>query len=288
MSTRTSFLRYTFIIKKLQNFGKATFEEINRCLYDEFDLLDEPVQISQRTLQRDLIEIRSLFGIEIQCNAQHQYYIEEEGQPEFNTRMLEAFDVFNSLRVGQPLSPYILTENHCPAGTVHLFSLLHAIRNSLTIRFEYQKYYEDAPTSRTVQPLGMKEFRGRWYLVARNVDDKRIRVFGTDRISNLEVTTKKFPYPTDFSLADYYKHSFGVTRPDDQEPEEIILSFSPIEGKYTKAFPLHHSQEILIDSKEEFRIRIRVLITYDLIMELRSYGKTLTVIQPKDLLKDKG
>jgi len=284
MTKRDSFLRYTFIIKKLRNFKHATFAEINQYLYNEFGLLDEPLKISKRTLQRDLNEIRSLFGIDIRCNTAYQYYIEEDGQSDYNTRMLEAFDVFNSLSIGQPLSPYLITENHCPAGTEHLFGILNAIRNRLVIRYDYQKYYEESPTTRTEQPLGMKEFRGRWFLVARSITDKKIKVFGVDRISHLEVTTKTFTYPEDFKLADYYKHAFGATRPDNQEPVEIILSFVPFQGKYIKTFPMHRSQQILVDTADELRISLRLLITHDLKMEIRMYGDSVKVIQPMDLL----
>jgi len=130
----------------------------------------------------------------------------------------------------------------------------------------------------------MKEFRGRWYLVARSVSDRKIKVFGVDRISNLEVTTKSFTYPLDFKLADYYKDAFGATRPDNQEPEEVILRFEPFQGKYIKTFPMHHSQRILADTTEELRISLLVMITYDLKMEIRMYGDTVTVIQPAGLL----
>ena len=284
MTKRDSYLRYTFIIKMLRNFKHATFAEINQYLYNEFGLLDEPLKISKRTPQRDLNEIRSLFGINIRCSAAYQYYIEEDGQSDYNTRMLEAFDVFNSLSIGQPLSPYLITENHCPAGTEHLFGILNAIRNRLVIRYDYQKYYEESSTARAVHPLGMKEFRGRWYLVARSVSDRKIKVFGVDRISSLEVTTKTFTYPEDFKLADYYKDAFGAARPDNQEPEEVILSFQPFQGKYIKTFPMHHSQRILADTAEELRISLRVMITYDLKMELRMYGDTVQVIRPEGLL----
>jgi len=140
------------------------------------------------------------------------------------------------------------------------------------------------PTARTVHPLGMKEFRGQWYLVARSVSDRKIKVFGVDRISSLEVTTKTFTYPEDFKLADYYKDAFGAARPDNQEPEEVILSFQPFQGKYIKTFPMHHSQRILADTAEEVRISLRVMITYDLKMELRMYGDTVQVIRPEGQL----
>jgi len=282
MSKRSTFSRYTLIIKKLRNSGHATFEEINRYLYDEFRLLDEPIRISQRTLQRDLNEIRSLFNVDIRCNSQYQYYIQEDAQSDYNTRMLEAFDVFNSLSIGQPLSPYLITESHCPAGTEHLFGILSAVRNRWVIKFDYQKYYEESSTSRSVRPLGLKEFRGRWYLVALKTD-RKIRVFGVDRISNLEITRHSFSYPADFSLAEYYRHSFGATRPDELEPEEIILSFDPFQGKYIKTFPMHHSQKILADTPDELRISLYLLITHDLLMEIRMYGDNVKVIKPLDL-----
>jgi hypothetical protein len=68
MTKRDSLLRYTFIIKNLRNSTHTTFAEINQYLYNELGLLDEPLKISKRTLQGDLNEIRSLFGIDIRCN----------------------------------------------------------------------------------------------------------------------------------------------------------------------------------------------------------------------------
>jgi predicted DNA-binding transcriptional regulator YafY len=57
-------------------------------------------------------------------------------------------------------------------------------------------------------------------------------------------------------------------------------------GKYNESFPLHESQETLIDDENEFRIRLRVKITYDFIMELLSQSQSMKVIAPEHL-KDK-
>ncbi|MCK9205066.1 MAG: WYL domain-containing protein, partial [Bacteroidales bacterium] len=62
--------------------------------------------------------------------------------------------------------------------------------------------------------------------------------------------------------------------------------FDPEQGKYIKTFPLHESQHILTDNNKEFRIRLHLHITYDLIMELLSYGEKVEVIKPKSLRKD--
>ena len=68
------------------------------------------------------------------------------------------------------------------------------------------------------------------------------------------------------------------------EPQQIILSYEPIQGKYIKSFPLHESQQIIIDNDDELRIKLYVYITHDLNMELLSYGNSLTVLEPKILV----
>ena len=65
--------------------------------------------------------------------------------------------------------------------------------------------------------------------------------------------------------------------------EEIILSFTNMQGKYVKALTLHPSQKILIDNEKELRISLNIVITYDFIMELLSMGANVKVIQPEHL-----
>lgn len=64
----------------------------------------------------------------------------------------------------------------------------------------------------------------------------------------------------------------------------MILSFDPYQGKYIKPMPLHESQEILRDDGKELRIRIKIYITYDFLMEILSFGPYVKVIQPEELI----
>ena len=56
-------------------------------------------------------------------------------------------------------------------------------------------------------------------------------------------------------------------------------------GQYNAAFPLHESQETILENEQEFRIKLGVRITYDFIMELLSQTQDMTVVAPQ-LLKD--
>ncbi len=284
MSKRDYIIRYLLIVKKLRNSRLATFKEINDYIQCEFELLDTPRNISLRTFQRDLNEIRTIFNIDIKCNYSNQYYIAEEENSGFNNRMMESFDIITSLSVGKQLTPHILLEKRCPLGTEHLYGLLHAIRNLHIVRFTYQKYYESEISSREVEPYALKEFKGRWYLLSKDYKDDYIKTFALDRLSDLEISKKKFSFPLAMNPNEHFKNCFGVITSDESGPEKIVLSFEPLQGKYIKSYPLHESQKILVDNETELLIELTLFITHDLIMELLSYGEEVKVVRPDSLI----
>jgi predicted DNA-binding transcriptional regulator YafY len=284
MSKRDYIIRYLLIIKKLRFTKSATFIEINEFVKREFELLDAPKEISLRTFQRDLNEIRSIFNIDIKCNNSNQYYIEEDERSGFNNRLLEAFDIINSLNIGGQLTPHVLLENRSPLGTEHIFDLLNALRTRQLVILQYQKFHEEDPTSRQVEPYALKEYKGRWYLLSKDKNDGIIKTFGLDRIKRVEILKRKYVFPNDFNPNNYFKYCFGIINSEDADPVDVILSFEPLQGKYIKSYPLHESQKVIIDNDTELRISLSVYETYDLIMELLSYGSDLRVIQPKSLV----
>jgi predicted DNA-binding transcriptional regulator YafY len=70
------------------------------------------------------------------------------------------------------------------------------------------------------------------------------------------------------------------------QPQEIILSFDPHEGKYIKSLPLHESQVILEDTAEEVLIKLNLVVTHDFLMEILSHGEYVKVIKPANLVDD--
>lgn len=286
MSKRDYIIRYLLIVKKLRNSRFVTFKEINEYIQREFELMDAPRNISLRTFQRDLNEIRTIFNIDIKCNNSNQYFIAEEENPGFNNRMMEAFDIINSLSTGQQLAPHIILEKRCPLGTEHIYGLLHAIRNRHIVCFSYQKYYDHDITLREVEPYALKEFKGRWYVLSKDHKDDYTKTFALDRIHELEISKKKFSYPSDMNPNDYFKNCFGVITSNESGPKEIVLSFEPLQGKYIKSYPLHESQKILLDNENELLIQLTLFVTYDFFMEILSYGENVKVIKPVSLIND--
>jgi len=290
MSKRGYISRYLLILKKLKVRPFSTYEELQVYIENQFDYLqmqDDNLQIgfSKRTLQRDIKEIRNVFGIDIEYSkSQKGYFISQSENENMNfQRMMEAFDMFNSLNLAQDLTPFIHLEKRRPQGTENLYGLLHAIKNRLQIKFTYQKFWEEESSQRLVEPYALKEFKNRWYIMAKDGKDTNIKSFALDRLTNLEITTQTYQYPDNYSIEQSYRYCFGIISPNDQEPQDIILSFDPFQGKYIKTLPLHDTQQVLVDNDEEMKIKLKLCLTHDLLMELLSFGDNMKVIKPKSL-----
>ncbi len=286
MSKRESINRYRLIINKLRR-HPASFMEISDYLSLESEIQGYNLNISKRTFNRDLEDIRSIYNIDVQYDFSRKvYFINTEDEPEVNERILEAFDIFNALNISDRLSNFIHFEKRRPQGSENLFGLLHAIKNHLQIKFTYHKYWEDEVSERIVEPYALKEFKNRWYVIANNLKDNKVKSFALDRLTALEIAKKHFQLQKDFDVNEHYKYCFGIISPNADKPQEVILSFDPTQGKYIKSLQLHESQEILTDNVNELIIKLTVFLTQDFLMEILSHGHLVKVIKPQSLVDE--
>lgn len=278
--------RYLTIVKRLRK-SPASFKEIADYLESESEFHGYDFNISKRTFLRDIEEIRQFLQVDIKYDfSRRVYYIDEQDREEENNRMLEAYDMFNVLNKTESFADYIFFEKRRPQGTEHFYGLLHAIKNRFYLQLKHQKFWDDDITERIVKPLGLKEFKGRWYLLAKDETGETIKTFGLDRILEFSIRKKRFEKMPAKEINALFTHCFGIINITDTEPEKIVLSFTPFEGKYILSYPLHHSQRKIKTDDKETRIELFMHITIDFIMELLSYGDELKVIAPLSLKKE--
>ncbi|MDD2550338.1 MAG: WYL domain-containing protein [Bacteroidales bacterium] len=286
MSKREFIARYGLIINKLRR-GPVSFDELDFFLQNQSSVDGYNYSISQRTFQRDIKDIEHIHKIFIKYDhANKVYYIANEEDDKLGQRMLEAFDLFNAFNTPERISQHIHFESRRPQGTDNLHGILHGIKNGFEVAFTYTKYWDDKVSERTVQPYALKEFKNRWYLVCNDLKDNRIKTFGLDRLTDLEITRKGFEIPTSFDVGEHFKYCFGIISPNAQKPEEVVLSFTVFQGKYIKSLPLQHTQQVLIDNEEELRIKLKVFITEDFVMEIISHGERVKVLEPKSFANE--
>lgn len=283
MSKLIYFKRYLYVIDRLRS-RPCSFAELQEYVIRKLEKEDinTDFEYAIRTFERDKKDISSLFGITIQYDRKDKAYFidEEENEDQSVTRMIDAFSIHHALQEGNKLSPSVFLEKRKSIGTEHIHGIIHAIKNSYNLKFTHQKHWEDFTTQREVKPIAIKESQQRWYLVALDKKDEKVKTFGLDRISKVLITDSKFK-PIKYNVEKEFQYAFGV---ETYAPEQkIVLEFSWQQGNYVKSFPLHESQSVLEENEDRVLIEIYIHPTNDIIMELLKYGSNVTVIEPVSL-----
>ncbi|AMR26825.1 hypothetical protein A0257_06685 [Hymenobacter psoromatis] len=218
MPAHAHLLRHYHLIQRLQTTrGRAfAFPEIQRYLVEETGVGDFG-GYELRTFQRDFSVIAEQYGITIKYDRRLGGYRITATEPELadQRHLLEAVARQEFLRLPQALGQLVQPETRRAQGLEHLRPLLRAAQAGQLVTFQYQKFWEDAAVARTAGSLLLKEFRGRWYVLATMAGSGWLACFGLDRISALRLTTQPFGPPTGFDAAAYYENAFvlfGLTR----------------------------------------------------------------------------
>jgi predicted DNA-binding transcriptional regulator YafY len=59
-----------------------------------------------------------------------------------------------------------------------------------------------------------------------------------------------------------------------------------LKSKYIKSLPLHHTQQIISDDLNGLQIRLNIHLTFDVVMELLSFGGKVKVLKPESLINE--
>jgi len=291
MSKQGYIARYFNIVSKLSKSKYCSFEELYNYLEDQFEMMkvyddDLEFNFSKRTLQRDIKEIRTILGIDIvYSRANKGYYIvQDDHGSDLFLKTIEEINSFSALKLTNSLENIVYLEKRQPKRAEFLPDIIQAIQKKNKIEFSYLKFGENIPTTRIVNPIAIKEFNNRWYLIA---DDKDlIKNFGLDRIHEVKILNKKNDTTINFNYEEKYKHCFGIIAPNTEEPFNVILEVTEKQAAYLETLPLHSSQHIIKKSGHKILIGLKVYITTDFVSEILSMGQNIKVIEPQ-VLKDK-
>ena len=289
MAKKEQMLRLKFIEEFLRRrkYRGASFEEINEYLeskYQDRGIKLDDLKFTKRTFLRDKEAIKMVFGIDIiYRRSSNTYAIEYDEIDEYHEDVFDNLLLVEAYREVKGKKNVMFFEQRKSRGLHWLNGLVHAITHHQIITLRYTKFWEGVSHKRTLEPYALKEFRNRWYLLANERDGKDffLKTFGLDRISDLEISNSSFK-PEKIDIENYFKNSFGIIYGDNEEVEEIVLSFDSEQGQYIKTLPMHHSQKVLIDNDKEYRIQLTLFPTYDFEREVLSHGERVKVISPKN------
>ena len=169
-------------------------------------------------------------------------------------------------------------------GNEFLPVLLEAIQRKKKVWFIYTSFIKGQGKPRKVSPLFLKEYRNRWYLISYDPSQKDIRTYALDRMEDPKILEDEQITPQGFDAEVYFENAMGITSYKG-EAKKIIIHADEIASKYIKSQPIHHSQEIMKESKEGTYFTFKLLLSEELIRTLLSYGGEIEVIEPEDLKK---
>lgn len=265
--------------------GELTFEEISEK-WETSTVNDNGSVLTKRTFYNHCQAIARHFGIDIECRrgrGLNLYRIVNPEVVEENSLTKWALDSFaiGELLLGNAgISEKILLED-IPSGREWLEPILTALQQNREIKLTYENFV-GIKFSGTVQPLCVKLFKRRWYVLTQLPDGRR-RIFSLDRIQLLEVTANQFDYPSDFVPVDYFHDVFGIIAGTESKIENILLrTYSELPG-YLRSLPLHHSQQELETKDGYTDFSLCLIPTFDFIQELLLHRDQLEVLQPQSL-----
>ena len=288
MAKKEQMLRLKFIeefLRRRKDRG-ASFEEINEYLeskYQDRGLELDDLKFTKRTFLRDKEAIFEVFGVHIiYKRSTNSYVIDADEIDEYHEDVFDNLLLVEAYREVKGKKNVMFFEQRKSRGLNWLNGLVHSITHQKIIALNYTKFWEGVSHQKTLEPYALKEFRNRWYLLANEKDGKDfiLKTFGLDRISDLEISNSTFK-PQKIDIEKYFINSFGIIYSEDEQPEEIVLSFDSEQGQYIKTLPMHHSQKVLIDNDKEYRIQLTLFPTYDFEREVLSHGERVKVISPK-------
>jgi len=309
--------RYRWIDERLRNKRqpKPTLDDLVTFVSDKMDK-----SIAVRTIQKDLEDMRNdaelnYFAPIVYNRSSRVYQYEDENFSISNSPIDEAdlqglevaigiLEQFRSLPVIQRFEDAILkiaaslkmnrqqlenrglikfSRGSQYQGAEHIPEIVDAIKNLEVIRIAYQSFDRTEPKEHWVEPYHLREYNHRFYLIGKSQKAKggTVLTFSLDRIVKFWPTDKHFD-EKNFDDASYFQHAIGITVTEG-EPEDIVLSYTPHQGKYVKTQPIHPSQTILKDDEKECRVGLKLVVNQELMILLLSNGARVKVLEPKHL-----
>lgn len=283
-TTSNLFNRYVWLVDTIYRAGRITFEAINNK-WIRSQLNDSGDDLPLKTFHNHKNAVQTMFDINIECDRRNGcvYYIENFDDMKrggVRSWLISSLSISNLISESHKLKHRILFE-HIPSGQRFLTSIIEAMRDGIAVEITYKSYRVGHGVTFPIEPYCVKVFKQRWYVVGYSVNDDTVRIYGLDRILELQTTNSKYVIPEDFPPEKYFENCYGVVTSDDCDVEEIDIKVFGKQVLYVSDLPLHHSQREIETTEDYSVFRYTLKPTYDFRQEILSNGSNYEVLSPQ-------
>lgn len=305
--TKNVQVRLKRIDECLKNGRKMTRKQLaNKC------------NVSTKTIERDIEVLRNTYNAPIESGQLGYYYYEnfsfgidiaisskEISQLKVAINILnhhKEMDVFKNLsglvtklekavkfQLYEETAHYISFEK-VPyyKGTELIDFFIEAIEDRRIVSFDYLSFKSEQLINHSINPYILKEHTNRWYIIGFVSEYNSFTLFALERIiqnENLILSEETFRRNKEFDIEKMFRYTYGMTVLSEKKPEKIRLEFTSLQGKYFESKPFCQ-YSIIEKTSENLIIETELIINYELIRKIASFGSGVKIVTPSSLKND--
>jgi predicted DNA-binding transcriptional regulator YafY len=294
-------------------------QAIQRGGYPNATKLAKEIEVSTKSIHRDLEFMRDRLGLPLEYNFEKRGYYYTEEVSNFPTLQITEGELFALLVAEKALQQYRGTTFEKPLlsafrkmsdslpDTISINladwdqtisfrtraepilnlaifdDLAKAVAGRKQLKLTYRKPGQKETEFRLVDPYHLANINGEWFLFAWCHLRKDIRTFAPARIKAVEHTGKTFVRPLKFSLDKRLRDSFGVR--SGNEHFDVVIRFNELVADYIREKKWHDSQHLkeLTDGGVELRLNLSSLAEVE--RWVLSWAGNAIVVAPPELSK---
>lgn len=295
------------------------FHAIKQGRYPNRIRLAADIEVTTKTIQRDLDFMRDRWNLPIAYNDQRQGYEFTQSVESFPMVELSEAELISVYVAQRALMQYKGTPFEHPLrsafqklvsgldGKITLswddleafisfrsFEIVptdlktfqvvsEAVRKSVVLEFEYKKLNASSFEKRTVEPYHLACIQNQWYCFGHDIDRREMRTFVLARIRNVIVAGQTFTKPKKFSLQSHLKDSLGVFSAKGKY--NIRVRFDKFAAQLVRERVWHPSQSIQELTGSEIELRLTLSSLHEIEPWILSWGAHAQVLGPPELVR---
>ena len=295
-------------------------EEIRSGKFPNATSLSKKIEVSSRTIQRDIEYMRDMYNAPIEFDAyktgyyytEENFYIKSVPLSEGELFSVALFDqlleqyrntplendlrsVFKKIEMSLPNkitldSSFLQNQTTFipdQMGTINpenFSKIFSALKNRHVLDFEYRPLQKTTWMTRRINPLHAVCQKGNWYVMGFCHDKKDIRVFNFSRMQNVTESKEEFDIPEDFNPDKYFDKEIGIWLSATKKYTVELLISAEI-GTFALERSWNKNQKI--EQREDGSVWVSFETTQ--LPEVKRWvlgqGKTVKVLDPDELIE---
>lgn len=312
-------IRYLALDKCFSNFGRKYYIEdlVKACNDAIYDFTGKQEGVKKRQVYEDIKFMESLAGYHIDIERfkdgrkiffkyrERDYSINKSPLNEVEVNQINEVLLTLSRFKGMPQFEWVdeissrlqslsrqddvkiidFEQNQFLKGLKYITPLFNAIFFKRVLEVKYLSFKGENEITNIIHPYFLKQYNLRWFLFGLNEKESKISNQALDRIISIKELDYEYKPNTEIDFNEYFDDVIGVTILP--KPLELVtLLVTNDLWPYIKTKPIHGSQKQPQFTPNGVIIELELIINYEFISVLLSYGERLKILSPVSLIDD--